>query len=75
MIVLPTANTLQVGIKSVEVLNHKPAKIVYYRDSNYLVTVKGLIISLITNKIMKWSETNGNRITILNELNQEQIGI
>ena len=75
MIVSPTANTLQVGIKSVEVLNHEPAKIVSYRDANYLVTAKGLIISLTTNKIMKWNETDGNRIAILNELNQEQIGI
>ena len=75
MIVSPTANTLQVGIKSVEVLNHEPAKIVSYRDANYLITSKGLIISLTTNKIMKWNETDGNRIAILNELNQEQIGI
>jgi hypothetical protein len=74
MIVSPTT-TLQVGVKSVEVLNHEPAKIVSYRDSNYLVTVKGLIISLTTNKIMKWNETDGNRIAILNELNQKQIGI
>lgn len=75
MIVSPTANTLQVGIKSVEILNHKPAKIVSYRGVNYLVTAKELIISLTTNKIMKWNETDGNRIAILNKLNQEQVGI
>ena len=75
IIVSPTANTLQVGAKSIKVLNHEPAKIVSYRDTDYLVTTKGLIISLTTNKIMKWNETDGNRIAILNELNQEQVGI
>lgn len=41
------------------------ADIVNYRDSEYIVTDKGNIISLTTNKLMKWGEENGDRKNIL----------
>lgn len=50
---------------NVEVLSSK-AKIVNYKDSNYIVTPKGTIISLTSNKAMNWAENDGNRIAILN---------
>ena len=76
VLIISEDNKLQVSQKSLTLItSFRPAKIVSYRDANYLVTTKGLIISLTTNKIMKWNETDGNRIAILNELNQKQIGI
>lgn len=35
-----------------------------YKGGEYLVTQKGLIVSLISNKVMKWSEDNGNTVAI-----------
>lgn len=43
----------------------KAARLVTYRDNHYLVTGKQNIISLTSCKIMKWSETDGNRLEIL----------
>jgi hypothetical protein len=35
-----------------------------YNGAEYLVTVKGTIVSLTTNRVMKWSEDNGNTVAI-----------
>lgn len=44
--------------------NFYQCKTVVYRDTEYLVTLKGLIISCKTNRVMKWSEDDGNRCAI-----------
>jgi hypothetical protein len=41
------------------------AKIVEYKDTEYIVTSKNTIISLKTNKKMEWDENNGDRKLIL----------
>ena len=41
------------------------AKIVEYKDSEYIVTSKNTIISLTTNKRMMWGEDDGNRKAVL----------
>jgi hypothetical protein len=41
------------------------AKIVNYRGQDYLVTPNETIISLVSNKKMKWNSNDGNRIGIL----------
>jgi hypothetical protein len=55
---------IPVSKASVEILSSK-AKIVNYKDSNYIVTPKGTIISLTSNKAMQWPENDGNRVAIL----------
>jgi hypothetical protein len=54
---------------SVAEANMKPldilAKIVEYKDAEYIVTSKNTIISLKTNKRMMWGENDGNRKAIL----------
>jgi hypothetical protein len=54
---------------SVAEANMKPlnmiAKIVEYKDSEYIVTSKNTIISLKSNKKMMWGENDGNRKAIL----------
>jgi len=56
----------RVLFSSIKILeNIKPARIVTYKDSSYIVTEKGLIISLTSHRIMKWGNENGNRIAIL----------
>jgi hypothetical protein len=59
------AAKIPVSKSNVEILSSK-AKIVNYKDANYIVTPKGTIISLTSNKAMEWAENNGNRIAILN---------
>lgn len=56
---------LNVKYTNVKVLPHTPAIAVQYKDARYLVTAKGLIISLVTKRPMKWNATNMNRICIL----------
>ncbi|MFO0468456.1 MAG: hypothetical protein ACK5ZX_04030 [Bacteroidota bacterium] len=51
----------EANIKPLDML----AKIVEYKDSEYIVTSKNTIISLKTNKRMMWGETDGNRKAIL----------
>lgn len=50
--------------ESVKPINAK-CKVVLYRNAEYLVTPKLNIISRTTGRIMKWSETDGNRVAIL----------
>lgn len=35
-----------------------------WNGKEYLVTKKGLIVSLTSNRVMKWSENNGNTVAI-----------
>lgn len=51
----------EANIKPLDML----AKIVEYKDAEYIVTSKNTIISLKTNKRMMWGETDGNRKAIL----------
>jgi hypothetical protein len=55
--------------KSVSANNLVPgtvkARIVTYKNANYIVTPKGTIISLTSNKKMNWADNNGNRLAIL----------
>lgn len=44
---------------------HIPAVIVKYGNTSYIVTAHFLIISLTTNKVMKWNDNHGMRIAIL----------
>lgn len=53
-----------------ELVNGK-AKIVTYRDADYIVTPKNTIISLTSNKKVFEDEKNGNRLAILDLANQE----
>jgi hypothetical protein len=41
------------------------AKIVEFKNTEYIVTPKNTIISLQTNKIQEWDDNNGNRKSIL----------
>lgn len=47
-------------------------QVVTYREKEYIVTAKDNIISLTTNKIMNWSEENGDRKAII-ELRNKQL--
>lgn len=58
-------NKLQVNVSSLTATTLPPAVKLSYRGSEYLVTVKGLIISLATDKVMKWDENHGCRVAIL----------
>ena len=55
---------IPVAKRNLEVLSSK-AKIVNYKEADYIVTPKGTIISLTTNKAMNWLENDGNRLAIL----------
>lgn len=55
---------LSVSEKNLSPIDNK-AVIVEYKGAEYIVTPKKTIISLATNKIMKWGETDGNRKDIL----------
>lgn len=48
------------------------AKIIEYKDSEYIVTSKNTIISLKTNKKMMWGENDGNRKAILGMASQNK---
>ena len=51
----------ETNMKALDIL----AKIIEYKDSEYIVTSKNTIISLKTNKKMMWGENDGNRKAIL----------
>ena len=42
-----------------------PLTRVIYKNAEYLVSLKGTIISRTTNRVMEWKEGNGNRRKIL----------
>lgn len=43
----------------------KAAPIVEYKGKYYIVTKFGCIISLTTEKVMKWADNNGDRLGVL----------
>ncbi len=47
------------------ILSFTPALTISLKGAEYLVTTKGIIISLTTGRLMKWADDNGNRITLL----------
>ena len=71
------AAKISVAKRNLETLSNK-AKIVNYRNTDYIVTPKGTIISLETNKAMKWLENDGNRVAVLtlaNESSKSSAGV
>ncbi len=67
------AAKITVSKSNIEILSSK-AKIVNYKEADYIVTPKGTIISLKSNKAMNWAENDGNRVAIikLSKAGQEQ---
>ena len=56
---------LSVNRENVTVVDATPLSKVTHKGSDYLVSRKGTIISLTTNKVMRWADGNGNRTAIL----------
>ena len=56
---------LMVGVKNISATNYTPMSAVRRNGSNYLVSKKGMIISLTTGRVMNWSTTDHNRADIL----------
>ena len=56
---------LNVSRRNVTVSPATPLAKISYKGSDYLVSRKGTIISLTTNRVMNWAEGNGNRRAIL----------
>ena len=50
---------------NLEVLPYAPMKVISYKGTDYLVSIRGLIISLRSNKVMRWDSDHGNRKAIL----------
>ena len=61
LLIMNRDNKVQVNASSVEVTNLRPAKEI----DGYLVTAKGMIISLTSHKEMKWDDNHGIRKAIL----------
>jgi hypothetical protein len=55
-----------VSTKNIELTNLRPAVSVGFKNGQYLVTATDRIYSLKTFKLMKWSDTDQQRKTILN---------
>ncbi len=64
VIINPKRKT-KVNVKNLVAMNCKPATHVSHENGEYMVTVTKVIVSFITNKIMKWLPGNGNRVAIL----------
>lgn len=54
-----------VAERNLELLTIPRMQIVEHQQGQYLVSAKGLIISMRTGKVMKWDNNNGNRKYIL----------
>ena len=61
----PTLGRKQVSHKNITPMPYAPAKSITYRGNAYIVTVRGVIISRKTGRIMKWGKENGDRKAIL----------
>ena len=66
-----TSAKKSVAERNLETLNSS-AVIIPYKNSSYIVTPKDTIISLTSNKIMKWAEDNGDRRNILSIANNKR---
>jgi hypothetical protein len=66
-IIAPHVSQTKRSVKksNLKLVDAPPLTLVKYRDAEYLVSVKGSIISLTTNRVMNWKEDNGDRKTIL----------
>ena len=64
----------QVSKENIEPMDKK-AVMVTYKEVPYMVTPKGTIVSLVTNKAMRWGDENGNRKAILILAQMENIDI
>ena len=54
-----------VSTKNITHTTLRPAVVVTHSMNDYVVTAKGVIISLKTHKVMKWSSTDANRRGIM----------
>ena len=68
--VRPQAQKVCVKQSNVTLLPIPPATMVYHNNTDYMVTKKGLIVSMVTGKVMQWQENNGDRVAILKASNQ-----
>ena len=66
-IIAPHNGQRKLNVKrgNVTVVDATPLAQVSYEGSDYLVSHKGTIISLTTNRVMNWADGNGNRRSIL----------
>ncbi len=63
----PTTNVkLTVSVKNIKTTSFTPMIAVKHQGREYLLSKRGLIISLTTNRVMEWDNNNGNRIAIVN---------
>ena len=60
-----TNKKVVVSTRNIHATPYAPMSAVNHRGSNYLVSAKGMIISLTTNRVMKWSSDNGNVVAIV----------
>ena len=61
----PTTNVkLMVSVKNIKATGFTPMIAVEHQGKDYLLSRRGLIISLTTGRRMKWDSNNGNRIAI-----------
>ena len=72
LILNPSQRTIQVNASNCRPTDAYARKVTY-KGKPYLVTEKGLIISLTTNKVMKWPLTNGDRIGVLDKAGWESL--
>ena len=61
----PEHGRVKVNIDKCTFLKCDPAKMISYKEKSYLVTITGLIISLVSGNFMKWDHNNGNRTACL----------
>ncbi len=69
-ILSPTIGKRFVKMDKLTYTNKRPAKLMTFHGTQYLVTGKDMIISLATNKIMKWKQYHNERVTILRTAKQ-----
>ena len=60
-LVHPTRTKVRVSPANVQATSLRPATRVECRDRTYLVTGKGMIVSLLTKRICQWSANDGLR--------------
>jgi hypothetical protein len=69
LLLSPTEGKVQVSVAKAIPTKHRRASLVGFKGSSYLVTAAGLIISLTTSKVMKWSDDDPMRLGILANAN------
>ncbi len=61
----PVMGKRYVNMVNLTYINLRPAVQVEHKGFEYLVTAKGLILSLVTGRVMKWKQYHKERIEIL----------